>query len=86
LARNPRLREGLQRIDHSARRSDPGEDEKARIASIVELCFAYERETEAEEKTNILRSLREISENKPLQLPTETVDDWEQNWIPPFGI
>ncbi len=77
LARNPRLREALQRIDHSARRSDPGEDEKARIAWIVELCFAYERETEAEEKTNILRSLREISENKPLQLPTETVDDWE---------
>src|SRR5436190_1299671 len=35
----------VQRIDESARRADAGGDEKARAASLVELCFAYERET-----------------------------------------
>jgi DNA-binding XRE family transcriptional regulator len=78
LARHPRLRAALQRIDHLARRRHSREDEKARIASIVELCFAYERETNIEEKANILRTLEEISENEPLELPFQTVEEWEE--------
>ncbi len=54
------------------------DDEKARIGSIVDLCFQYERETNADEKANILRTLEEISANQPLELPTGTVDDWEK--------
>src|SRR5664280_532688 len=77
LAGHPRLRAALQRIDDLARRKDSSEDEKARIASIVELCFAYEREADAEEKANILRTLEEISGNEPLELPSETVEEWE---------
>ncbi len=77
LAGRPRLRAALQRIDDVARRKDSSEDEKARIASIVELCFAYGRETDVEEKANILQTLEEISGNEPLQLPTETIEEWE---------
>ncbi len=57
LAGHPRLRAALQRIDDLAHRNDSSEDEKARIASIVELCFAYERESVGEEKANILQTL-----------------------------
>ena len=77
LAAHPRLRAALQRIDDLARRKASSEDEKARIASIVELCFAYEREADVEEKANILRTLEEISGNDPLELPTETIEEWE---------
>jgi DNA-binding XRE family transcriptional regulator len=77
LASRPRLRAALQRIDDVARRKDSNEDEKARIASIVELCFAYERETDVEEKANILQTLEEISGNELLELPTETIEEWE---------
>jgi DNA-binding XRE family transcriptional regulator len=77
LAGHPRLRAALQRIDDLARRTDSSQDEKARIASIVELCFAYEREGDVEEKANILRTLEEISGNELLELPTETVEEWE---------
>ena len=77
LASNPRLRAALQRIDDLARRKNSSADEKARIASIVELCFAYERETDVEEKANILRTLEEISGNEPLELPRDTIEEWE---------
>ena len=77
LARRPRLRAALRRIDDLARRTNSSQDEKARIASIVELCFAYEREENVEEKANILRTLEEISGNEALELPTETVEEWE---------
>lgn len=77
LDSHPQLREALEQIERSVRRSDVAEDEKARIKSLVELCFAYERETDPEEKQNILRTLEEISTNEKLELPTETVEDWE---------
>jgi DNA-binding XRE family transcriptional regulator len=77
LAGHSRLRAALQQIDDLARRKDSSEDEKARIASIVELCFAYERESDSDEKANILRTLEEISGNEPLELPTETIKEWE---------
>jgi len=77
LAGHSQLRKALQRIDNSARRGDSGKDEKARVAAIVELCFAYERETDPEEKANILRTLEEVSGNEPLELPAETMEEWE---------
>src|SRR5438034_10579410 len=68
LTNRPKLRAALQRIDESAGRAEAGGDEKASVASLVELCFAYERETDLEEKANILRTLEEISENETLEL------------------
>lgn len=78
LESHPQLRAALERIEQAARRLNLHEDEKARIASLVELCFAYERESNAEEKANILRTLEEISENEPLELPTASVEEWEK--------
>lgn len=77
LAGHSRLRAALQQVDDLARRKDSSEDEKARIASIVELCFAYGRETDSDEKANILRTLQEISGNEPLELPGESIEEWE---------
>ena len=74
---HPQLRAALERIDQSVRRPNLHADEKARIASLVELCFAYEREADPEEKINILRTLEEISANDPLELPTDTMEEWE---------
>ena len=77
-ASHPLLRAALERTEQSVHRHDLSPDEKARIASLVELCFAYERESDSEEKANILRTLEEISANQPLELPTATVEIWEQ--------
>src|ERR1043165_5672081 len=77
LAAHVGLRDALRRIDNLARGSNPSEDEKARIASIVELCSAYVAETDRDEKANILRTLEEVSVNQPLELPTETIEGWE---------
>ena len=77
LAGHPRLRAALKRVDDLARSNGSDENEKARIASLVELCIAYERETDTEEKLNILRTLEEISENAPLELPVETMEEWD---------
>lgn len=76
-ASHPQLRAALERAEQSVRRPDLSSDEKARITSIIELCFAYEREADSEEKANILRTLEEISANEPLELPTATVEKWE---------
>jgi DNA-binding XRE family transcriptional regulator len=74
LRKHPKLRAALKRIAGSAAL----EAERERTASIVELCFAFDRETEAAEKENILRTLEEISANNPLELPTEDIGQWEQ--------
>lgn len=74
LKKHPRLRAALIRIEGSSAKGA----EKERIASIVELCFEYEREADPEEKKNILRTLEEISANKPLELPSERIEDWER--------
>ncbi|HEY4246168.1 MAG TPA: helix-turn-helix transcriptional regulator [Lacunisphaera sp.] len=76
-ASHPQLRAALERVEQSIRHPDLSLDEKARIASLVELCFAYDRETDSEEKANILRTLEEISANESLELPTATVEEWE---------
>ncbi len=44
-------------------------DDKARMESIITLCLEYDRETDADEKENILRTLVEIITNAPLELP-----------------
>ena len=74
LKRHPQLRAALTRSGGSAVQ----EAEKERIASIVALCFEYERESNAEEKENILHTLEEISANEPLEIPTDTAEDWAQ--------
>ena len=81
LASHPQLRAALGRMEQSTRRAEVGSDEKARIASIIDLCFAYEREADPAEKANILRTLEEISANEPLELPSETVQEWEEKLI-----
>lgn len=45
-------------------------DEKARIDSIKVLTMEYLKETDTVEKVNILKTLIEILENKPLEMPT----------------
>lgn len=74
LRKHPLLRKALMRIAGNAAK----ESEKQRIASIVELCFEYEREADPEEKENILRTLEEISASAPIELPTESVEQWEE--------
>src|ERR1035441_7732467 len=81
LADHPQLREALRRIDNLARAGNPSEDEKARVASLFELCSAYDSETDGDEKANILRTLEEVSANQRLELPTETVEQWEERLV-----
>ena len=78
LANHPELRAALRQIDNLVRDGDPSEDERARIASLVELCSAYEGESDTKEKANILRTLEEVSANQTLELPAETVEQWEE--------
>ncbi len=80
LARHSKLRSALQQVDKrsAARpsvRTTP--EEKERIAAIVELSFEYKRETDPQERKNILRNLDEIAANKPIELPTQTVEQWD---------
>jgi DNA-binding XRE family transcriptional regulator len=80
LARHSELKSGLRKIDkntgtRSASRTSA--DEKQRIAGIIELCFEYKRESDPEERKNILRALDEIARNEPIELPTETVEEWD---------
>lgn len=77
LTEHPEMLGALRRIDNLARGNNPSENEKARIASLVELCCAYESEADAAERANILRTLEEVSANQNLELPTETMEQWE---------
>jgi DNA-binding XRE family transcriptional regulator len=77
LSSRPALRNLLAKADRAAQSSTSTDDEKARIESIVELCFEYDRETDPDEKANILRTLEEITAHAPLELPTTTVEQWD---------
>jgi DNA-binding XRE family transcriptional regulator len=77
LKKHHKLRAALKRAEEVSDRSAISEDEKARIAAIVDLCFEYERESDPDEKANILRTLEEISADAALELPTQTIEDWE---------
>jgi DNA-binding XRE family transcriptional regulator len=76
-----RLHQALNDLDQSATRANGGVEgtEKDRIASIAELCFEYGRELDPEEKQNIIRTLEEIVANEPIELPRETIEEWDQN-------
>jgi len=69
----------FEKAEKATHRSRISDDEKARIAAIVDLCFEYDRESDPDERSNILRTLDEISANNPVELPTQSVDDWETN-------
>jgi hypothetical protein len=44
---------------------------------LVELCSEYRRESDPDERENILRRLLEMSKKEPLKMPTQTLDAWE---------
>ncbi len=76
LKRNPAIKRCISRLDDAAKRAS-SQDERERIASIVELCFEYEREADASERENILRTLEEIVADADIKIPTETIEDFE---------
>lgn len=80
LARHSKLRSALQQVTKRsmARKTvRTTAEEKQRIAAIVELSFEYKRETDPQERKNILRTLDEIAANKPIELPTQTIEQWD---------
>ena len=80
LARHSKLRSALQKVTKRsmARKTvRTAAEEKQRIAAIVELSFEYKRETDPQERKNILRTLDEIAANKPIELPTQTIEQWD---------
>lgn len=80
LARHSKLRSALQQVDKrsAARpRARTTPEEKQRIAAIVELSFEYKRETDPDERKNILSTLDEIAANQPIELPTRTLEQWD---------
>lgn len=84
LKKHSDLLRSLTRIDAVFSRRDAAaavEAERERIAAIVSLCFEYERESDVEEKMNILHTLEEISSNEPIELPAQSLDEWEKDLI-----
>ncbi len=80
LARHSELKLGLRKIDKNTGArpaSRTSADEKQRIAGIIELCFEYKRESDPEERKNILRTLDEIVRNEAIELPKKTIEDWD---------
>jgi DNA-binding XRE family transcriptional regulator len=73
LRKRPKLRAALRRIEGSV----AVDAERERIASIVDLCFEFDRGTDPDEEENILRTLEEISADRPVELPTESIEEWE---------
>jgi DNA-binding XRE family transcriptional regulator len=73
----PELRLALQRAEEAFRRGTVSQDEKLRISHLVDLCSEYRRESDPDEQENILRTIFEISKNEPLEMPRQTLDDWE---------
>ena len=80
LARHSDLKSGLRRIDKRTgmrSASQTSAEDKQRIAAIIELCFEYKRENDAEERENILRTLDELAKNEPVELPTQSLEQWD---------
>lgn len=48
------------------------------MTPIQELKRTLETETNPEEIANIQRTIKEIEENKPIELPTQTLEEWEK--------
>ncbi len=68
----------IERATEARSASKTSDEDKHRIAAIVELCFEYDREKDAGERDNILRTLNEIAKNKPVELPTGTIEQWDK--------
>ncbi|HEY5704380.1 MAG TPA: hypothetical protein VIS96_02280, partial [Terrimicrobiaceae bacterium] len=77
LRAHPEIRLALEKAEQTFRRPKVTKDEKVRISSLVELCFEYHRESDPDERENILRTLLEISTNEPLAMPTQTLEEWD---------
>jgi len=77
-AAHPELRSALSRLGTSISQPNPSVDEKARINALVELCFEYDREDDSDEKANILRTIEEISVNAPMEIPVNTIEEWDE--------
>jgi DNA-binding XRE family transcriptional regulator len=77
LKKHRRLRASLKQAEELTARPKISDDEKDRIAAIIDLCFEYQREPDPDEKTNILRTLEEISANTPLELPAQSIEEWD---------
>src|SRR2546423_12111340 len=79
--RHATLRPGLSRLDRKVSRGaqEADEFEKERIVSIVRLLNEYMTERDPEERENIVRSLKEIVLNEPLELPSHSLEDWESD-------
>lgn len=77
---NAELKSRLQKIEKSVEdqtAAQTTDEERQRIAVIVELCFEYDREKDSEERANILRTLEEIAKNEPVELPLQKIYEWE---------
>lgn len=80
LARHSKLKSALRKVDQrGSTRTDARstEEEKQRIAAIIELCFEYRRENDPEERQNILRTLDEIAANESIELPSQNIEQWD---------
>ena len=76
MKKNAGLRRSLDRLDDATTRVS-SQIERERIAAIVELCFEYERENGAGERENILRTLAEIVANAGIEIPSETIEEFD---------
>ena len=77
LERRSGLKAGLIKIGREVKSSESSPEEKERISAIVELCFEYKRENDPEERQNILRTLDEIVRNERIELPTQSIEEWD---------
>ena len=77
LKKHRGLRVSLKQAEEMTNRPKISDEEKDRIAAIIDLCFEYEREADPDEKANILRTLEEISANEPLELPGQSIEEWD---------
>lgn len=77
LAHRTGLKSGLLKIGRKAKTHVSSLEEKERISAIVELCFEYKREKDPEERQNILRTLEEIVRNEPIELTTQSIEEWD---------
>lgn len=80
LERHAELKSGLRALEKKTEgraKSQTTAEGKQRIADIVELCFEYKRESDPEERENILRTLDEIVKNEPVELPTQSIEQWD---------
>jgi DNA-binding XRE family transcriptional regulator len=80
LAHHSELKSRLRKIGQATEarsESRTSDRDKQRIAAIVELCFEYHREGDPDEQRNILRTLEEVTMNEPVELPTETFEQWD---------